>query len=281
MTNGGGESAPGRVPLVDTHCHLDLQQFDRDREEVVARAEAAGVRILINPGINLDSCAQVLALAERYSGLYAAVGIHPNDCEDFDERALAALRQMAGHPKVVAIGEIGLDFYRKRVSADRQKHALQAQLALAAELGLPVILHSRESNRELLCEMAQWGPEIRKKRGATAIIGVWHAFSGDLDQAQVAYGLGLVLGLGGPVTFSNARRLRAQVAQLRADRLLLETDAPYLAPHPFRGQRNEPAYVPLIARAVAELSAQPVETIAAGTTATALACFDRIARRDQ
>ncbi len=281
MANGGRESDSGRVLLVDTHCHLDLQPFDREREEVVARAEAAGVSIIVNPSINLDSCERALALADRYPGVYAAVGVHPNDCEDFDGRALGTLRQMAGHPKVVAIGEIGLDFYRKTVPADRQKQALQAQLALAAELGLPVILHSRESNQDLLCELAQWGPEIRKKRGAAAIIGVWHAFSGSLDQAQAAYGLGLVLGLGGPVTFPNARGLRSQVGQLRADRLLLETDAPFLAPHPYRGQRNEPAYVPLIAQAVADLIAQPVETIATWTTATALACFDRIARRDQ
>ena len=260
---------------------------------MIARAEAAGVRLIVNPSIHLDSAREVLALADRYPGVYAAVGVHPNDCADLDAGTLAELRKLAVHSKVVAIGEIGLDYYWEQVPHAQQRVALRAQLALAAELDLPVILHSRQSNADLLWELAQWGPEARKKRGEGAILGVWHAFSGDpstspstnsgpgsgqaLAEAEAAYELGFVIGLGGPVTFRNARRLRALAPQLRVDRLLLETDAPYLAPHPYRGQRNEPAYVPLIAEALAALCGSTVQAVAEQTTDTARRCFGTMA----
>lgn len=274
--------------FTDTHCHLDLRQFDGDRHAVIERAAAAGVAVIVNPAIDLDSCRRVLALAEQYPGLYAAVGVHPNDCADFDDEAESQLRELARQPQVVAIGEIGLDYYRQKAPRDQQRRVLRAQLALAAELGLPVILHSRGSaaescdaqggqdgrcNSELLREIEQWVPAARMRRGDDAILGVWHAFSGDLIEAGVAYDLGLVLGLGGPVTFQNARRLQALAPQLRLDRLLLETDAPYLAPHPHRGQRNEPAYIPLIAQALADQLGTTLETVAAQTTVTAEECF--------
>jgi TatD DNase family protein len=262
-----------REGYVDTHCHLDLPQFDSDREAVIARAVEAGVWRIICPGITVDSCGDALALADRYAEVYAAVGVHPNDSGGFGSDDVAALRRLAEHPKVVAIGEIGLDYYWDRVPPEQQKAALRAQIALALELRLPVILHSRESNVDLLWEMAQWWPQIRKQRGPDAILGVWHAFSGDLAAAEQAWELGLVLGLGGPVTFRNARELRALAPQFRADRVILETDAPYLAPHPHRGQRNEPAYIPLIAEALATLRDAPVGAVAGETTATAVRCF--------
>ncbi len=267
----------------DTHCHLDLPQFDVDREAVISRAGAAGVSWIINPAVDLASCRRVLALAEQHSNVYAAVGVHPNDCADFNPATVNALATLARHPKVVAIGEIGLDYYWNRVAHAQQKLVLRAQLALAAELRLPVILHSRNPagsgstacHDDLLCEIAQMGPHIRKTRGQDAIIGVWHAFSGDLEQAQQALENGLALGVGGPLTFQNARRLQALVTQLPIDRLMLETDAPYLAPHPHRGRRNEPAYVPLIAARLAQLLNTTVDAIAQATTATARRCFDR------
>jgi TatD DNase family protein len=259
--------------LIDTHCHLDMPQFDGDREVVIERATQAGVGRIICPAIHLASCRDVLALAEQHAGVYAAVGVHPNDCADFGPETAAALRDLAQHPKVVAIGEIGLDYYWDRVPAEQQRRALRAQLDLAGELGLPVILHSRDSNAELLYEIAQWGPMIRTTRDPDAIVGVWHAFSGDLNEAAQAWELGLVLGLGGPVTFRNARRLRALAPQFRPDRLVVETDAPYLAPHPFRGQRNEPAYVTLAAAALSELRDVSVQLVAEETTETASRCF--------
>jgi TatD DNase family protein len=303
--------------LIDTHCHLDLRQFDVDRDAVIARAVAVGVGTIINPAIDLDSCRRTVVLADRFPNVYAAVGVHPNDCAGFDDDTVVALRELAQHPKVVAIGEIGLDYYWNKVPHDQQKRALRAQLALAAELNLPVILHSRRSsledrnprggdartcNTDLLWELEQWVSVTQTPRGKAAfledaalipvpcsltpeaLVGVWHAFSGDpstssgqaLAEAQAVYDLGLVIGLGGPVTFLNARRLHALVPQLRLDRLLVETDAPYLAPHPYRGQRNEPAYVPLIADALARLFGVTPEIIAERTTATARICFPRV-----
>lgn len=265
--------------MIDTHCHLDLRQFDADREAVIERAAAAGVWAIINPAIDLASCRRALALADAHPGVYAAVGVHPNDCGDFSEETVGALRELAQHPKVVAIGEIGLDYYWERVPHDRQQRALRSQLALAAELGLPVILHARNApapdapscNADLLHEIEQWAQ--RTPRAASGIVGVWHAFSGALGEAQRAYAAGLVLGLGGPVTFQNARRLHALTPQLRLDRLLLETDAPYLAPHPYRGQRNEPAYVPLIAQSLARLFGTSVDNVVQETEATTHRCF--------
>jgi TatD DNase family protein len=250
-----------------------MVQFDPDREAVIERAFEAGVERIICPGITLASSRAIVALAERHAGIYASVGVHPNDCGDFDPEDMSALRDLARHPKVVAIGEIGLDYYWDRVPVAHQKAVLRAHLALALEMRLPVILHSRESHADLLWELAQWWPQIRKERGADAIIGVWHAFSGDVAESAQARELGLVLGLGGPVTFKNARALRALAPQLHADQVILETDAPYLAPHPYRGQRNEPAYIPLIAGTLATLKGSPVETVASETTETAERCF--------
>ena len=269
--------------LFDTHCHLDLRQFDADRERW-SPDRGGGGGLIVNPAIDLASCRRVLALADRYAHVYAAVGVHPNDCGDFDDAALAELRELAQHPKVVAIGEIGLDYYWEKVPHDQQQRALRAQLELAGELGLPVILHSRNRRgdertctTDLLWTMAQLGPVILKRDEDSGIIGIWHAFSGDFAEAQQAVELGLALGLGGPVTFQNARQLHELAPRLRIDRLVLETDAPYLAPHPHRGQRNEPAYIPLVADKLAALCGTTVQAIATQTTATARTCFERLA----
>jgi TatD DNase family protein len=262
-----------RLTFVDTHCHLDQPQFDQDREQVIARAKRAGVRLIVNPAVDLKSCRNVLDLAERHAHVYAAVGIHPNDCAGFDEATLVSLREMARHPKVVAIGEIGLDYYWQSVPPEQQKVALRAQLRLAADLDRPVILHSREASADLLWELEQWGSTVRTQRSADGMLGVLHAFSGDLADAERAYGLGHFLSLGGPVTFQNARRLHALVPQLRRDRLMLETDAPYLAPHPYRGRRNEPGYLPLIAQSMAALMNATPDALAKQTTETARRLF--------
>lgn len=266
--------------IIDTHCHLDLRQFDEDRAAVIERSTAAGVTRWINPAIDLDSCRRALALADRYPGVYAAVGVHPNDCADFGSETLAALRDLAQHPKVVAVGEIGLDYYWEKVDHAQQLHALRSQLELAAERHLPVILHTRNGkdggtacSDDLMYHLSQWLAEIRSSDANGGIIGVWHAFSGELADAVHAVELGLVLGIGGPATFLNARSLRALIPQLPPDRLILETDAPYLAPHPHRGRRNEPAYLPLVAEALGNLFGVTANEIAAQTTATAMRCF--------
>lgn len=267
--------------IVDTHCHLDQAQFDGDRHAVIERAQAAGVEIIVNPGIDLESSRQALALAAQYPGIYAAVGVHPNDCAGFDAAGLGVLRELAHQPKVVAIGEIGLDYHWKVVPHDQQRAALRAQLALAAELDLPIILHSRESNADLMWELEQWVSVVRTSPAGNDMLGVLHAFSGDLADAEKAYSLGFLLSLGGPVTFENARRLDALAPQLRRDRLILETDAPYLTPHPHRGKRNEPGYLPLIAQSLAKLMDTDVETLAAQTSETALRFFRITQQRDR
>ena len=262
--------------LVDSHCHLDLSQFDDDRDSVLARAASAGVRLLINPGIDLEHSEKALALAAVRPEVYVAVGIHPNSSDTFDAATPARLRELAAKPKVVAVGEIGLDYHWIKVEPAQQLLALQAQLDLAAELGLPVIIHSREANDDVARVLEEW---VQRPAFAASPLagrplrGVLHAFSGDLRLAQAAYGWGFVLSLGGPVTYQNARELHALVPHLRLDRLMLETDAPYLTPHPWRGQRNEPAHVAQVCQQVARLCGVTPEEVAAATTATALSFF--------
>ncbi len=261
--------------LIDSHCHLDLPHFDEDRDEVIDRAREAGVVAMVTQGVDLPSSRRAIALAERYPEVYAAVGIHPNDCGDFQPSMLDELRSLAAHPKVVAIGEIGLDDYWKTVPMDQQIRVLRLQLDLAAELGLPVVLHDREAHEPIMAELRDW---VTQRLPGTPLAqrppyGVLHSFSGDLAMAREAYDLGFILGLAGPVTFKNARDLQALARQLDRHRLMIETDAPYLSPHPYRGKRNEPARVRLVAEKLAELWEMPFEQVASLTTATARAFF--------
>jgi TatD DNase family protein len=262
--------------LIDSHCHLDLEQFDPDRPDVLQRARAAGVDTIVIPGIDLAQNRAALALAEREQGLYVAVGVHPNSASAFDEQTLAELRRLAALRKVVAFGEIGLDYYWDKVAPEQQRRAFVQQLDLAAELGLPVIIHSRDANADVADVLRAWvsgdcfHSSLLAKR---PFVGVLHAFSGDLALAEEAYEWGFVLSLGGPVTFRNARDLHALAPKLRLDRLMLETDAPYLTPHPWRGQRNEPAYVAVVVEQLAHLyGVTPVE-VAQATTAVAQRFF--------
>jgi TatD DNase family protein len=232
--------------MIDSHCHLDFPDFDEDRDEVLARAIEAGVTTVINPGTDLESSRRALALTERYDNVYAAVGVHPHDASTLDRQALAELHQLASHPKVVAIGEIGLDYYRDLSPRAQQRVAFQAQLALAADLDRPVIIHQRESADDVMAALRDWA--MGGHPGC-----VLHAFSGDEAMADEAVSLGFFIGVGGPLTFKNERRLPEIVTRLPLGCLLVETDAPYLAPHPYRGRRNEPAYVALVVKRLAEL----------------------------
>ena len=262
--------------LVDSHCHLDMEQFDADRAAVLERAQEQGVRLIVNPGIDLVHCQQTIALADLHPQVYAAVGIHPNSSADFCERTLPQLSALADHPKVVAIGEIGLDDYRKFVSRHKQVQAFRAQLDLAADLGLPVIIHNRDASADVAQILDEWATSARTRSSPLArrtFWGVLHAFSGDAALAQAAQRWNFALGLGGALTFRNARTLHKLAPQLCLDRLMLETDAPFLTPHPLRGKRNEPAYVALVAARLAELLAVSVKEIAERTTAVACSFF--------
>ena len=254
--------------LVDTHCHLDLPEFEEDRDEVLARARAAGITRIVNPGIDLSQSRQAIALAEETPELYAAVGVHPNSSDEFTSETLTHLRAMAAHPKVVAIGEIGLDYYWQKVDPAQQAQAFRAQLTLAADLGLPVIIHNREATTDVAAILRAWvqSPATRQSPLAQRPFwGVLHAFSGDLALAEEAYTWNFVLSVGGPLTFKNARQLQENARHLRLDRLMLETDAPYLTPHPHRGQRNEPSYVALVCAQLAALRESTPEEIARQT----------------
>ncbi len=265
------------LALVDSHCHLDLEQFDADREAVLNRARTTGVRMIVNPGIDLHHCRQAIALAEQHATVYAAVGIHPNSSGDFDNATLDELRLLAKHRKVVAIGEIGLDYYWKLVEHKQQHKAFEAQLELAAEVGLPVIIHCREANNDVISILRQWVHSAQTRNSQLATRNFWgvlHAFPGDLAFAEEAYDWNFVLGLGGPVTYKNARSLHELVPQLRLDRLMLETDAPYLTPHPHRGQRNEPGYVALVCEQIARLCALNLTDVATQTSKVAFRFFN-------
>jgi TatD DNase family protein len=232
--------------MIDSHCHLDFPQFDEDRDEVLARAVGAGVTAIVNPGTDLESSRRGVALAERYDSVYATVGVHPHDASTVDRQTLSELRQLAAHPKVVAIGEIGLDYYRDLSPRVQQRAAFEAQLDLAADLDLPVIIHQRESAADVMAALREW--TVGGHAGC-----VLHAFSGDEAMADEAVLMDFFVGVGGPLTFKNARRLPEIISSLPLSCLVIETDAPYLAPHPYRGKRNEPAYVALVAERLAEL----------------------------
>ena len=294
--------------LTDTHCHLDLHKFDEDRAAVIERAENAGlVRILI-PALSLDSSLSALKLAESHPMLYAAVGVQPNESLTWTESTVEALRKLVrarphprplsqrergelpsprgggagGEGKIVAIGEIGLDYYWEAAPHDHQERVFRAQLELATELDLPVVVHLREKGdaddgpcyRDALRILEEWvtglGPE---KEALRENPGVLHSFSGSLEIAQQAIALHFYIGITGPVTFKNAKQKQEMVAQLPLDHMLIETDAPYLAPHPHRGKRNEPAFVYEIADKIAQLQSRSQEEVANTTTSNAARLF--------
>ena len=250
--------------LVDTHCHLDFEQFDPDREAVLARAREAGVTRIIIPGVDLAACRRAVALAEREPEVYAAVGIHPNSIEDLTPAGWVELRELVKHPKVVGIGEIGIDLYWRKMSLTDQEAAFRAQVRLADEAGKPVIVHDRDAHAEVLAVLQ----DLRPARG-----GVLHAFSGDQRMAEAALELGWYLGVDGPVTYKKNDALRAVFAAAPLERVLVETDAPYLTPQPRRGQRNEPAYVRWVVEKVAELRGISMTAAAAATTRNAARLF--------
>ena len=260
------------VRLVDTHCHLYLPSFESDLSAVLARARLSGVERILVPGIDLPTSRQAVELAETYDDLYAAVGIHPHYADQADQRTLRAIEDLAQSPRVRAIGEIGLDFYRSPDNRSAQLAALEAQLAIAARLRLPVVLHSRQAMETLLPVLETWArhlpPPLRGR------CGVLHAFAGEAPHAAQAMSAGFFLGAGGPVTYPSAGGLRATLAEVGLARVLLETDAPYLAPQTHRGKRNEPAFVGEVAAALGELTGEPTESLTEALRANAARLFE-------
>lgn len=235
---------PSSPQLVDSHAHLDSGQFAADRDAVIERAVAAGISDILTIGCDLESSRQSIALAESYPRVHAAVGVHPHDAGEIDDRALEELEAMLAHPQVVALGEIGLDYYRNRAPRDVQLNAFRRQLRLATKLGKPVIIHDRDAHADVLRLLQEED---------TPCGGVLHCFSGDLQMARTCLEMGFYLSFPGVISYPKNTALREIVAALPIDRLLVETDCPYLAPQPYRGKRNEPAYVRLTAEKLAEI----------------------------
>ena len=231
------------MPIFDTHAHYDDSRFDGDRDAVLAALPEAGVELVLDPGCDLPSSRAAAALAERYSHVYAAAGIHPENCAGFQDTDLAALRQLLAQPKVAAIGEIGLDYYwAENPPRDFQQMVFRKQLALAEELDLPVIVHDREAH----------GDSLSIIREFPAVTGVFHCFSGSPEMAEELLKRGWYLGFDGPITYKNARRAPEVAAITPLERMVVETDAPYLSPVPVRGRRNDSRYLPHVIAKLAE-----------------------------
>jgi TatD DNase family protein len=240
--------------LFDTHAHLDDAGFDMDRDEMIQRARQAGVAHIVNVGFNLASSRESLKLAEIYDLIYAAVGIHPHDAAEAGPGYMDELEKMAAHPKVVAIGEMGLDYYRDLSPRPVQRKVFTAQMDLAKKLQKPIIIHDRDAHGDLM--------DILRKDKLGPAGGVMHCYSGSWEMARECLAMGFYISIAGPVTFSNAAKLKDVAAKVPQDRLLIETDAPYLTPVPYRGRRNESAYVIYTAAEVARLRGMETEDLA-------------------
>ncbi|MCJ7433338.1 MAG: TatD family hydrolase [Anaerolineales bacterium] len=273
--------------LTDTHCHLDFNKFNEDRDAVIQRAIDAGVTKILIPAIDLESCHSVIKLARSHPNLYAAIGFHPTDADKWNESSKDDLRNLAqsADNKIVAIGEIGLDYYwvKETEKRARQREILGQQLNLASEVNKPVIIHLREENnmdageasKDVLEILETWQTALQSAGHPLAERpGVFHSFGGDLEIAQQAIAMNFYIGITGPVTFKNAPERHALVKQLPLERLLIETDAPFLTPHPHRGKRNEPAFVGEIADKIAELHSRSQSEVATITSANAARLFD-------
>jgi len=256
---------PKSARLFDSHAHLDDGRFDPDRDALIGSLPDKGVRYVVNAGADLDSSRAGIGLAERWPHVFAAVGVHPHDAKSLDETGIAVLREMLGKPKVVALGEIGLDYHYDYSPRDIQRYWFDRQLALAQETGKPVIIHSREATEDTL--------SVLKKYVRDGVWGVMHAFSGSFETAESVLNRGLMLGIGGTVTFKNAVKPVDVAAKVPMDRLLIETDCPYLTPAPHRGQRNEPAYVRYVAERIADIRGIPVEEVIRATYDNACRLF--------
>ena len=267
--------------LVDTHCHLNFDSFDLDRAAVVERAAQAGVNRILNPGIDVQTSRAAVELVQAFPAVFAAVGVHPNDASGWSDITLGELRLLAAQPKVVAIGEIGLDYYWQRTERSVQIKAFEQQLDLAADLGLPVVVHVRDASQDdrramqdALEILVRWQSHLAAHSPDLASRpGVLHSFSGDLDDARRAAASQFCVGVTGPVTFKKAEILRQVAAGLPVDHLLIETDAPFLTPHPHRGERNEPAYVRYIAEKIAAVREMAYDNFEQITTDSAERLF--------
>lgn len=251
--------------LFDTHVHLNAWQFKEDREETIQRAFDAGVRYMVVVGFDHETIPLAIEIAEKYDTIYAAVGWHPVDAIDMTEKELAWIEELSHHPKVVAIGEMGLDYHWDKSPKDMQAEVFRKQIRLAKKRKMPIIIHNREATEDIIA--------ILEEENAKEIGGIMHCYSDSVKYVERCLDMNFYISLGGPVTFKNAPLPKEVAKEVPFDRLLIETDAPYLAPHPKRGKRNEPAYVKLVAEKIAELRGVTLEEVAEQTTKNAFQVF--------
>ncbi|MBS4221109.1 TatD family hydrolase [Bacillus sp. FJAT-49711] len=251
--------------LFDTHVHLNDDQYAEDLDEVIARAKNAGVEYMVVVGFDRKTIQKALEIIDEHKFLYASVGWHPVDAIDMTEEDLIWLEEVAAHPKVVALGEMGLDYHWDKSPKEIQKDVFRKQIRLAKKINMPIIIHNRDATQDII--------EILKEEHAEEVGGIMHCFSGSAEVAKQCLDLNFYISLGGPVTFKNAKKPKEVAIQVPLDRLLIETDCPYLAPHPYRGKRNEPSYVRLVAEQIADLKSLSLEEVAQITTANAKKVF--------
>ncbi len=246
---------------IDTHVHLNADQYDEDLQEVIDRALNSKVEKMVVIGFDRKTIKRAIELVEQYDFIYAVVGWHPVDAIDCTDEDLEWIEQLAAHEKVVGIGETGLDYHWDKSPRDIQQQIFRKQIQLAKRVKLPIIIHNREATEDVLT--------ILREEDAQEVGGVMHCFGGSVETAQESIKMNFMISLGGPVTFKNAKKPKEVAAEIPLEHLMIETDAPYLAPHPYRGKRNEPSYVPLVAEEIARLKELPVETVAEATTKNA------------
>jgi TatD DNase family protein len=251
--------------LFDTHAHLNADQYKEDLHEVMERAKEAGVSNIVVVGFDTLTIKRAMELAEAHDYIYACVGWHPVDAIDMTDDDLEWIEELASHPKVVAIGEMGLDYHWDKSPHDIQKDVFRKQIRLAKKVKLPIVIHNREATADIV--------EILREEGAAEVGGIMHCFSGSVEIAKECLDMNFYISLGGPVTFKNAKKPKEVALEIPLDKLLIETDCPYLTPHPYRGQRNEPSYVKLVAEQIAEIKGVTFEEIARATSDNAKKIF--------
>jgi len=251
--------------LFDTHVHLNARQFMEDRDEVIERAQQAGVQYMVVVGFNTETIPLAIEIAEKNEKIYAAVGWHPVDAIYYKEKHLDFIKELSTHEKVVALGEMGLDYHWDTSPKDVQESVFRKQIQLAKEINMPIIIHNRKATDDVI--------KILQEENAKEVGGIMHCYSGTVSDVKTCLDMNFHISLGGPVTFKNAPEVKEVAKIIPLDRLLIETDAPYLAPHPHRGKRNEPAYVTLVAKEIAKLKDMDYEALCRITTENALKLF--------
>lgn len=244
--------------FIDSHAHLDDDRFDLDRDILIKNLKDNKIELVLNIGADLETSLASIDLAEKYENIYATVGVHPHSAKYFTEETYEKFKELAAHKKLVAIGEIGLDFYYDNSPRDVQRQVFRRQLELAKEVNLPVVIHSREATKESF--------DILKEASKEGVKGVLHSFSGSVEIAREYIKLGYYISIGGPVTFKNARVVKEVAKEVPLEYMLIETDCPYLTPEPYRGKRNEPMYVRYAAEKIAEIKGVTLEEVAKATS---------------